>query len=123
MTKNEMETFRHQLLKLERHLRGDVDTLTDEAFHETDGKAMDNLSNVPVEYGAEIASDDFCEETTIGLFENASAVWGRSTLPLSASTKGSSVVVKSAARKSQGNDSRPFPLHAVLPARSQGTKE
>ncbi len=88
MTKNEMETFRHQLLKLERHLRGDVDTLTDEAFHETDGKAMDNLSNVPVEDRAEIASDDFCEETTIGLFENASARLGEIDAALERIDKG-----------------------------------
>lgn len=73
MTKNEMEPFRHQLLKLERHLRGDVDTLAEEVFHKTDGKAMDNLSNIPVEDRAELGSDNYCEEATSGLFENASA--------------------------------------------------
>ena len=76
MTKNEMETFRHQLLKLEQNFRGDVDTLEDEAFHKTDGKAMDNLSNIPVEDRAELGSDNYCEETTIGLFANASARLG-----------------------------------------------
>jgi DnaK suppressor protein len=69
MTKNQMETFRQQLLKLQRHLRDDVDTLADEAFHETDGKAMGNLSNVPVEDRAELGSDNYDEEVTIGMLE------------------------------------------------------
>jgi RNA polymerase-binding transcription factor DksA len=71
MTKKEMQAFRHQLLKLERHFKGDVATLEDEAFHKTDEMAMDNLSNIPVEDRAERGSDNYCEETTIGLFENA----------------------------------------------------
>ena len=73
MIKNEMNAFRHQLLKLKRQLRGDVDTLAQEAFHETDGKAMDNLSNIPVEDRPELGSADYCEQVTIGLLENASA--------------------------------------------------
>ena len=76
MRKNEMETFRHQLLKLQRRFRGDVETLQDEAFHQTDGKAVGNLSNSPVEDRAERASDDSCEEMTIGLVENAGARLG-----------------------------------------------
>ena len=66
-----METFRQQLLKLERQFRGEIATLEDEAFHETDGKAVGNLSNIPVEDRAELGSDNECEETTIGLAENA----------------------------------------------------
>src|SRR5271155_5877986 len=73
MTKKEMQAFRHQLLKLERHFKGDVATLADEAFHTTDSMAMGNLSNIPVEDRAERGSDDYCEETTIGLIENADA--------------------------------------------------
>jgi RNA polymerase-binding transcription factor DksA len=76
MIKNEMETFRHRLLKLERRLRGDVCTLADEAFHETDGDARGNLSNIPVEDRAELGSDNYCGQATIGLFENASARLG-----------------------------------------------
>jgi len=56
MIQNEMETFRHRLLKLDRRLRGDVGTLADEAFHEADGNAR-NLSNIPVEDRAELGSD------------------------------------------------------------------
>jgi RNA polymerase-binding protein DksA len=69
MTKNEMEILRHQLMKLERHLRGDVDTLADEAFDKTDGKATGNLSNISVEDRAELGSDNYDEEVTIGLLE------------------------------------------------------
>ena len=58
MTKNEMETFRHQLLKLERNFKDEANTLADEAFHKTDGMAVDNLSNIPVEDRAELGSDE-----------------------------------------------------------------
>ena len=71
MKKKEMEPFRRQLILLERRIRGDADVLADEAFHTTDEMAMDNLSNIPVEDRAERGSDNYCEETTIGLVENA----------------------------------------------------
>ena len=73
MRKNEMETFRRQLLKLEQHETSSVATLEDEAFYRTDGKAVGNLSNNPVEDRAECVSNNECEETTIGLVENADA--------------------------------------------------
>ena len=71
MTKNDMESFRNQLQQLDRQLRTDADTLADEAFHTTDSMAMGNLSNIPVDDRAERGSDNYCEETTIGLVENA----------------------------------------------------
>jgi RNA polymerase-binding transcription factor DksA len=73
MKKNDVETFRNQLQQLDRQLRTDADTLADEAFHTTDSMAMGNLSNIPVEDRAERGSDNYCEETTIGLIENADA--------------------------------------------------
>jgi len=69
MKKNEMGSFRQQLLELGRRLQGDVDTLTDETFHKTDGKAMGNRSNMHVEDRAELGCDNFDEEVTIGLLE------------------------------------------------------
>jgi DnaK suppressor protein len=72
MRKNDMETYRQQLLKLERRFKGEADTLADEAFHKTDGTATDNLSNIPVEDRAERAGNNG-EEMAIGLLENASA--------------------------------------------------
>lgn len=73
MIKNEMEPFRYQLLKLERRLRGDVDTLADEAFHRTDGEATGNLSNLPVDDREELGSDNYCQEATIHILEGESA--------------------------------------------------
>jgi RNA polymerase-binding transcription factor DksA len=73
MKKHEMQSFRQQLMQLERHIRGDADALADEAFHTTDEMAMGNLSNIPVEDRAERGSDNYCEETTIDLVENADA--------------------------------------------------
>ncbi len=73
MKTNDMEPFRNQLQLLDLQLRTDADTLADEAFQTTDSMAMGNLSNVPVEDRAERAVDNYCEETTIGLIENADA--------------------------------------------------
>ena len=73
MKKIDIETFRNQLQQLDRQLHTDADTLAGEAFHTTDSMAMGNLSNIPVEDRAERGSDNYCEETTIGLVENADA--------------------------------------------------
>ena len=111
MKKTQMETFRHQLLKLERHFKGDVTSLEDEAFHRTDGKAVGNLSNASVEDQADLGFDNSSEEAMIGLIENASAGFGKSTQPLSGSTRGPSAVAQTAARKSRSVGFRPSPLH------------
>ena len=71
MTMKQLEAFRQQLLKLERGCHGDVVTLEDETLHNTDGMAVGNLSNEPIEDRADLASDNYCEETTIGLAEHA----------------------------------------------------
>jgi RNA polymerase-binding transcription factor len=73
MKKNEMQSFRQQLMQLERQIRGDADSLADEAFHATDEMAMGNQSNVSVEDRAERGANNYSEETTIGLLENADA--------------------------------------------------
>jgi RNA polymerase-binding protein DksA len=72
MKKKQMETFRPQLQKMEQRFRGDVDTLEDEVFHTSDGMAVDDDSDRPVKDLAELASNNYCEETTIGLIENSS---------------------------------------------------
>ena len=110
MIKNEMEPFRYQLLKLERRLRGDVDTLADEAFHRTDGEATGNLSNLPVDDREELGSDNYCQEATIHILRARVRGWRKSTPPWSASTRGPSVVAKSAALKSRTLGFRPSPL-------------
>ena len=69
MTKMEMEPFRRQLLELGRRLQGDVGGLTDEVLCKTGVEATGNLSNLPVEDRAELGSDNYDEEVTIGLLE------------------------------------------------------
>ena len=88
MTKTETATYRHQLLKLERHLRGDVETLEDEAFHKSDGKPFDNLSNVSVEDRAERTTDNNIEEVAISLFVNANGHLGEISSALERIDKG-----------------------------------
>jgi RNA polymerase-binding transcription factor DksA len=115
MIKNQMETFRPQLLKLAQHLRGDVATLEDEAFHETDGMAMDNLSNIPVEDRAERGADNYSEETTIGLLENESERLGEINAALERIGVGTpSVAARNAARKYRKIGSRPSPIHGSV---------
>ena len=64
MVANEKGAVRHQLLKLGRQLRDEVDTLAGETFHQADGKAMGNLSNISVDDRAELGSENCCEEIT-----------------------------------------------------------
>ena len=111
MTKNEMETFRHQLLKLERTFKDDASTLADEAFHKSDGMAVDNLSNIPVEDRAELGADENAKMRRSACSRTQVLAWRQSTPPLSESTTAPSVAVKSAARKSHVTDSRPSPIH------------
>jgi hypothetical protein len=56
MTTNDMEAFRLVQLKMEQGHRGSVAILEEEAFHNSDGTAMGNLSDVPVEDPAERAN-------------------------------------------------------------------
>ena len=73
MTTTDMQTFRPVLAKLAQHLRGSVAALKEEAFPPSDEIAAANLSDVPVEDRAELGSDSFAKETTLGLAENESA--------------------------------------------------
>lgn len=69
MTKDELEKFRRQLVDLGRRLEGDVAELEQEAFRTTGGDTRGNLSNTPVHL-ADLGSDTFEQETTMGLLEN-----------------------------------------------------
>jgi len=73
MTKTELEGFRQQLLRLKQRLNGDVSQLSDEALRGTGGDASGNLSSVPLHL-ADLGTDAFEEEITLGLLENADAM-------------------------------------------------
>lgn len=69
MIKNELETFRQQLLDLGQRLEGDVGSLAGKVSRKTFGDADDCPSSQTVEESAELGSDNYDDEVTIGLLE------------------------------------------------------
>jgi RNA polymerase-binding transcription factor DksA len=69
MTQAELDNFRQQLLELRRRLRGDVSHLTSEALRKTGGEASGSLSNTPI-HMADLGTDNFEQEFTLGLIQN-----------------------------------------------------
>jgi DnaK suppressor protein len=69
MTQADFDTFRQQLLDLRSRLRGDVSHLTSEALRKTGGEASGSLSNTPI-HMADLGTDNFEQEFTLGLIEN-----------------------------------------------------
>jgi len=65
-----MKTYRAKLHALGSRLTGDVSQLEGEALRNTGGEASGNLSSIPI-HPADLASDNFEEELTLGLLENA----------------------------------------------------
>src|SRR5262245_12214446 len=69
MTKIEMEPYRRRLLELKQRLGGDLSDLKNEALRSAGGEASGNLSNVPI-HPADLGTDAYAEELTLGLLEN-----------------------------------------------------
>ncbi len=69
MTQADCDGYRQQLLDLRGRLRGDVSHLTNEALHKTGGEASGSLSNTPI-HMADLGTDNFEQEFTLGLIEN-----------------------------------------------------
>jgi DnaK suppressor protein len=69
MSKNELEVYRRQLMAMAHSVRGNVETVSDEAFRRTGAGASGNLSNMPVHLG-DLSSDTYEHEVAIGLLEN-----------------------------------------------------
>src|SRR5262245_14874498 len=69
MTKTQLDNYRQLLLTMRGRLKGDVTHLTDEALRRTGGEASGNLSNMPI-HMADLGSDAFEQEFTLGLLEN-----------------------------------------------------
>ncbi|MFL5242398.1 MAG: TraR/DksA family transcriptional regulator [Gemmataceae bacterium] len=69
MTQAELDFFRKRLVNLRRRLQGEVNEVAADALRETGGEPSGNLSNAPV-HPADLASDNFEEETSLGLLEN-----------------------------------------------------
>jgi DnaK suppressor protein len=69
MTKAEIDSYYRQLLELKKRLGGDLAQLEEEALSGTGGERSGNLSDVPV-HPADLGTDNYEEELTLGLMEN-----------------------------------------------------
>jgi RNA polymerase-binding protein DksA len=69
MIPQEVEPFHQQLEQMVGRLSGNVSQLQAEALRTAGGDASGNLSNVPIHL-ADLASDQYEQEYTIGLLEN-----------------------------------------------------
>ena len=69
MTQAELNTYRQQLTDLRNRLRGDVSHLTNEALRQLGGEASGSLSNTPI-HMADLGTDNFEQEFTLGLIQN-----------------------------------------------------
>jgi RNA polymerase-binding transcription factor DksA len=73
MDKANQETYRRRLTGLRARLAGDLSQLADEALRKDGGPASGNLSNTPLHL-ADLGTDAFEEEMTLGLLENQERV-------------------------------------------------
>jgi len=69
MSPAELDSMRHQLEALRSRLNGDVSQMADEALRTAGGEASGNLSNTPI-HMADLGTDNFEKEFTLGLIEN-----------------------------------------------------
>jgi|SRR5438132_11436922 len=69
MSKTELEKYRRELLDLSGRLRGDVARGEHAALRKTGGEGSGNLSNMPT-HPADLATDNFEQETAVSLLEN-----------------------------------------------------
>jgi RNA polymerase-binding transcription factor DksA len=69
MTKAQLEKYRELLLGMRARLQGEVSHLADEALRTTGGEASGSLSNTPI-HMADLGSDNYDQEFTLGLLEN-----------------------------------------------------
>ena len=69
MKKSEMKVYKELLLALRSRLRGDVDGMAAAALNQTRTEASGDLSSMPI-HMADVGSDNFEQEFTLGLMEN-----------------------------------------------------
>src|SRR5437588_7140436 len=69
MTKTDLETFRQSLLNLRARLSGNLSHLAEEALRTTGGENSGGLSHTPI-HMADLGTDNFEQEFTLGLVEN-----------------------------------------------------
>ncbi len=69
ITPEELEKFRELLLRKRQELVGDVDNMKDDALKKSRSDAAGDLSAMPI-HMADIGSDNYEQEFTLGLIEN-----------------------------------------------------
>jgi len=69
LNKRELAFFREQLLAKRATLMGDVSKMADEALRKSRQSSTGDLSNMPI-HMADLGSDNFEQEFTLGLIEN-----------------------------------------------------
>jgi DnaK suppressor protein len=69
MKKIDFDQYRQTLLGLRERCTGDVSQLTDEALRKNRQEANGDLSRMPI-HMADVGSDNFEQEFTLGLIEN-----------------------------------------------------
>jgi DnaK suppressor protein len=69
MKQAELEKYREELWALRNRLDSSVSQLADEGLRKTGGDAGGSLSNTPI-HMADLGSDEYEEERTLGLLEN-----------------------------------------------------
>jgi RNA polymerase-binding transcription factor DksA len=69
MKKLEMKAYKKLLLSIRSRLRGDVTAMADAALNKTRRESSGDLSSMPI-HMADVGSDNFEQEFTLGLMEN-----------------------------------------------------
>jgi RNA polymerase-binding transcription factor DksA len=69
MTEAEIRSYSRRLLAMKKRLGGALTALEEEALRPAGGEASGSLSNVPV-HPADLGTDAYEEELTVGLIEN-----------------------------------------------------
>jgi len=69
MKKSEVKVYKERLLTLRARLKGDYNALAEAALNKTRSEASGDLSSMPI-HMADVGSDNFEQEFTLGLMEN-----------------------------------------------------
>jgi DnaK suppressor protein len=69
MTKTAVESYRRQLIAMKKRLGAALSDLEEEALRGIGGEASGGISNVPI-HPADLGTDNFEEQITLGLLEN-----------------------------------------------------
>ena len=75
MKKADMKVYKERLLDLRARLRGDVNAMADAALRKTRSEASGDLSSMPI-HMADIGSDNYEQEFTLGLLQNDEGTLG-----------------------------------------------